>query len=645
VTVTPETTRRIGGHRVARTPPSGPAYVEIPVDLLTAPVSDTPVTGLDGSPVLRAAEPDAVRGAATLIDAAERPVIWAGGGVLRSGAQTELQALAERLDAPVATTYMGKGALPDDHPLAAGCGCDEAAFQEPLSEAEVVLCVGTELGAETTGQYALRFGGQVIHLDAAPARAGATYPALPLVGDARLTLRALLAEVASHPAGDASDRVRSLRQRIRAGLQAQERDTELGLLAAIEAALGPDAIGTWDMTILGYWAAPHLAMRAGQQFLYPLGSGTLGYAWSAALGASIAHPDRDVLAVVGDGGLQYALAELGTAAQHKLPAKLLIIDDGGYGILREYQRDAFAETTAVDLPGTDLAAVVSGFGVPVHGIQGLTLALVSAFIDVGDTVIIPRPTYGLYAQACEAAGAAVVRVDNAPSLALDLPAIAAAAADHHAKLAWVCDPNNPTGLRLEQAEWDAFLDALPPGCIAIADEAYRDYIDPEQRVDRLADIRAGRPVIVLRTFSKIFGLAGLRLGYMFVDASLAQLIDSVLEPFNVNRAALSAGLASLRRTELLPARREEVKRARARLAAALGHSQVRALPSAANFVLLELGDDDLRVGDALAREGMLVRPGSEFGLAGFARVTTGEEALMETVGEHIAAIVGRGRSA
>jgi histidinol-phosphate aminotransferase len=283
--------------------------------------------------------------------------------------------------------------------------------------------------------------------------------------------------------------------------------------------------------------------------------------------------------------------------------------------------------------------------VPGHGIQGLTLGLVSAFIDVGDRVIIPRPTYGLYAQACAVAGAEVVGVDNAPSLALDLPAIAAAAREHHAKLAWVCDPNNPTGLRLEQAEWDAFLDALPPGCIAIADEAYRDYIDPEQRVDRLADIRAGRPVIVLRTFSKVFGLAGLRLGYMIVDASLALLIDSVLEPFNVNRAALSAGLASLRRTELLPARREQVRRARARLSAALDNSQVRALPSDANFVLLELGDDDLRVGDALAREGMLVRPGSEFGLAGFARVTTGEEALMETVGTRIAAIVGRGRSA
>ncbi len=86
--------------------------------------------------------------------------------------------MAELLDAPVATTYMGKGALPDDHPLAAGCGCDEAAFQELLAGADLVLCVGTELGAETTGQYALRFSGRLIQIDAAPERIGATYPAL-----------------------------------------------------------------------------------------------------------------------------------------------------------------------------------------------------------------------------------------------------------------------------------------------------------------------------------------------------------------------------------------------------------------------------------------------------------------------------------
>lgn len=277
--------------------------------------------------------------------------------------------------------------------------------------------------------------------------------------------------------------------------------------------------------------------------------------------------------------------------------------------------------------------------IPGHGIQALTLAVVAAFVEAGDTVIVPRPTYGLYAQACAVAGATVVRVDNRPSLALDLEAVAAAAREHRAKLVWICDPNNPTGLRLDPADWTAFLDGLPDGCLAVADEAYHDYIEPRDRIDRLADIDAGRPVIVMRTFSKIFGLAGLRLGYLLVDGALAPHLDAVQEPFNVNRAALSAGIASLRRTDLLPQRRDQVRRARERLTAPLGPAGVRAVPSDANFVLLALGTDDLKVSDALAREGILVRAGSEFGLCGHVRVTTAGEGLMSDVADRIAAAV------
>ena len=277
--------------------------------------------------------------------------------------------------------------------------------------------------------------------------------------------------------------------------------------------------------------------------------------------------------------------------------------------------------------------------VPGHGIQALTLALVSAFVDPGDRVVVPRPTYGLYAQACAVAGADVRRIDCGGSLALDLEAIAALAREVGAKLVWICDPNNPTGLRLRADEWDAFLDALPSGCLAVADEAYGDYVDPRERIDRLADIRAGRPVVVLRTFSKIFGLAGLRLGYLLVHDSLSPNLNAVQEPFNVNRAALAAGVASLRRVELLPGRRAQVAAARASLVAPLADSGVRALPSDANFVLLQLGVDDLAVSDALARDGILVRAGTEFGLPGWVRVTTGEEDLMADVGARLAAAV------
>jgi histidinol-phosphate aminotransferase len=296
--------------------------------------------------------------------------------------------------------------------------------------------------------------------------------------------------------------------------------------------------------------------------------------------------------------------------------------------------EAFRESVA-RWTGADPAAVIPG-----HGIQALTLALVTAFVDPGEAVIVPRPTYGLYAQACATAGAEVIRVDGrAGSPALDLEAIAAAATAHRAKLVWICDPNNPTGLSLAAADWTAFLDALPAGAIAVADEAYGDYIDPIRRIDRLADVRAGRSVIVMRTFSKIFGLAGLRLGYLLVHESLAPHLHSVQEPFNVNRAALAAGIASLRRTELLPARREQAGRARDRLNAPLHRRGLRSLPSDANFVLIDVQTDDVRVADELARDGILVRPGTELSLPGHIRVTTGDEELMDVVGERIAAAV------
>ena len=359
---------------VAQTPPSGPAYLEIPVDVLRAEAGPIPTLTPSGNPrAFRAASPGATAEAVTLLAGAENPVIWAGGGVLRSGARSELRALAERLDAPVITTFMGKGAIDEAHPLAVGSGCDEAAVLELLGDADVVLAVGTELGADTTNQYGLRFGGSLIHLDAAPERIGVSYPALPLVGDARATLAALLPALPQARSAGA-ERTAKVRERIAAGLADQSREDELALMAAVERALGPDAVTTWDMTILAYWAAAHLRLRAGQQFHYPLGSGTLGYAWPAALGAAAAAaegegegPHRKVLAVSGDGGLAYGLAEMATARQQAVDATLLVVDDGGYGILREYQRADYDETTAVDLVQPDLVRTAEAFGLPVRG--------------------------------------------------------------------------------------------------------------------------------------------------------------------------------------------------------------------------------------------------------------------------------------
>jgi acetolactate synthase I/II/III large subunit len=310
--------------------------------------------------------PEAVLAEASrLLSTLPDPAIWAGGGLLRSGAWQELKVLAERLDAPVATTYMGKGAFPEDHPLCVGSPCDDPAFQDLLSRAGVVLCIGTELGAETTGQYALEFSGRLIHIDADQARIGATYPALGLVGDARAILRELVRLVTPRSgAGEGQARARAVRERVGCELDAHGHALERGLLGAIRSALPREGVSAWDMTILGYWAAAHFPALEPRRFLYPLGSGTLGSAWPAALGARAALPGTPTLAVVGDGGFLYALAELLSARQHGLAAKLLLIDDGGYGILREYQRDAYGEVHGVDLTQPDFESLTSACGVP-----------------------------------------------------------------------------------------------------------------------------------------------------------------------------------------------------------------------------------------------------------------------------------------
>jgi histidinol-phosphate aminotransferase len=278
--------------------------------------------------------------------------------------------------------------------------------------------------------------------------------------------------------------------------------------------------------------------------------------------------------------------------------------------------------------------------IPGHGIQALTLSLVAALVEPGDRVVIPRPTYGLYAAVCAVAGASVHRVDCAPeTLAFDLPALARTAREVDAKLVFVCDPNNPTGLRINRGDWEAFVASLPDRCLAVVDEAYADYIEPSDRIDRLADIDAGRPVVVLRTFSKIFGLAGLRLGYLLASESLAPHLHAVQEPFNVNCAALAAGLASLERVDALPARREQAVSARARLIAPLASARIGTLESHASFVLAQVGGDDVAVCETLAREGFLLRAGSEFGLPGYVRVTIGDEGLMNEVGGAVARAV------
>jgi len=266
--------------------------------------------------------------------------------------------------------------------------------------------------------------------------------------------------------------------------------------------------------------------------------------------------------------------------------------------------------------------------VPSHGSLALIGAVATALLGPDEHVVVPTLTYGLYAQISATRGATVHRVPMR-GLALDLDELAETARRVNARIVWICDPNNPTGAALEREEWGAFVDALPERCVAVVDEAYVDFLLPDRRVGRELDVEEGRRVIVLRSFSKLFGLAGLRLGYAIVDEPLVPYFDLLEEPFNVNCAALAAGCACLRATDAVDARRREVAAARELLSNGLRAAELEPLPSVTNFVLARLDVDDTVLAQRLAERGLLIRPCSDYGLPGYARITVGPAPLME----------------
>ncbi|MFD6417829.1 thiamine pyrophosphate-binding protein [Streptomyces sp. NPDC060194] len=383
----------------ALTAPHGPVWVEIPQDVLAAETTLPVVAPMDAGPHELAPRPELTAVAAHLLGGAERPVIVAGGGVVRSDASGKLRALAELLDAPVATTFGGKGAFPWEHPLSLQSWMEDRHLTEFLEDADVVLVVGSGLGelSSNYGTFAPR--GRVIQIEADAGKLEANYPALGIHADARLALTALL-ETIDAPRRDpsAAGRVRDVLSRVAARLDAQDLDQERAILAAVRAALPDDSPSFWDMTILGYWAWSAFDPRAGA-FHTAQGAGGLGYAYPAALGAAAADPSTPVLAVSGDGGAMYSLAELATARQHDLPVTWLIVDDGGYGVLREYMNDAFGATTHTELSRPDFTALAESFGVPATRTTPASLRadLAKALATPGPSVVVLPAVLKLFA--------------------------------------------------------------------------------------------------------------------------------------------------------------------------------------------------------------------------------------------------------
>ncbi|ANZ38901.1 acetolactate synthase [Lentzea guizhouensis] len=370
---------------IALTAPYGPVWLEIPQDVLLGPAGVPPVTSVSWSPRELHPRPELVAEAVRLLDGAQRPVILAGGGA--SG--PELAQLAEKLRAPVVSTFGGKGNFPREHPLSAQSWLEDWHTTSFLADADVLLVVGSGLGELSSNYRTFQPRGAVVQIEADLGKLESNYPALGIHAEARHALRALVSGVTARVAdGVAEARVAELLTRVQDRLAAQDLALELGVLQALRAAV-PDGTPTcWDMTILAYWAWSAWDPRGGAQ-LSAQGAGGLGYGFPAALGVAAAH-DGPVLAVSGDGGAMYGISELATAAQHGSRVVWLIVDDGGYGILREYMTDAFGQATATELTRPDFVALAASFGVPATLTTPETLRedLTRAFATNGPHVVV-----------------------------------------------------------------------------------------------------------------------------------------------------------------------------------------------------------------------------------------------------------------
>ncbi|GGY22103.1 thiamine pyrophosphate-binding protein [Streptomyces xanthochromogenes] len=370
----------------ALTAPHGPVWVEIPQDVLLAETALPVVTPMDAFPEDVVPRPELTAVAAELLANAARPAIIAGGGVVRADAAGKLLALAERLDAPVVTTFGGKGAFPWEHPLSLQSWLEDRHTTDFLEDADVLLVVGSGLGELSSNYHTFKPRGRIVQIEADLGKLESNHPALGIHADARIALQALLETVTDRTDETAADRVRTVLDKVRARIDAQDLGEERRILAAVREALPAGAPSFWDMTILAYWAwsAWPGAMHSAQ------GAGGLGYGFPAALGAAAADPEHPVLAVSGDGGAMYSIAELATARQYDLPVTWLIVDDGGYGILREYMTDTFGEATATELARPDFVALAESFGVPAVRTtpDTLTADLAKALAAPGPSVVV-----------------------------------------------------------------------------------------------------------------------------------------------------------------------------------------------------------------------------------------------------------------
>lgn len=369
----------------AVTAPQGPVYLDVPADVLgeavagdrTGPVNAIPpgAPGAPGGP----GDTAPLMAAARLVDGAESIAIWAGGGVVQAGAGPALARLADHLRAPVFTTFASRGVLPPGHPGAVSVPPHEPEVEALLAAADVLVVIGSDLDGMTTKNLSLALPAAVVNVNVDPQRLTVHGRDVHRVlGDAAWAIDGLLGHTGARSAGLA-DRVRATCDAARDRLRSDARTSEAWTFLDTVQQVAGEATVVNDMTIPGYWLAGYFVSGRPRSLQYPMGWGTLGYALPASVGAAAASA-RPVLAVCGDGGVMFALGELATLVERNLAVTVLVVDDGGYGMLRFDQRGD-PTPRGTDLPGPDFVRLAESFGLEATEVEDVGRPLADALAD------------------------------------------------------------------------------------------------------------------------------------------------------------------------------------------------------------------------------------------------------------------------
>ena len=354
--------------RIARAAPAGPVFVEVPAEhyIFRHDVDlDAYAEQPDAQPTFRAADLDQARG---LLAAGRRPLLYLGLGA--AGAGADLVALAERLEAPVSTTFAGKGIFPESHPLWLWCGFGAAAppfVQKIAAGCDVTLAIGCRFSEVGTGSYGLEVPGKLVHVDIDPSVLDRNYRAdLPVVADAGPFIAALLSNLPARQVDPAlRESIRTGHAKVWSGWDAPadaEKVTPPQLLKAVQELVGSSAIYTTDSGNGTFLAVECLRLDRPRSFLAPLDYSCMGYAVPAALGAALACPGRPVVSLAGDGAFLMTGLELLTAAQLQLPVMVLLLRDRELAQIAQFQQTALGRKSCSELPDYDLPAFCRAVG-------------------------------------------------------------------------------------------------------------------------------------------------------------------------------------------------------------------------------------------------------------------------------------------